>query len=380
MKILITTDSFKNCLSSKQVATSLKAGLLKVDNNHIIDIIPIADGGEGSLDVLSDHLQLERQTVSTKDPLGNIIRSDYALSLNKDIAFIEMAKTSGLELLQHQDKKPLVANTFGTGQLIIDALDRGITNIVITLGGSATNDGGIGMAAALGYQFYDKKNKLVEPLPKNINSIHRIATENIHPMLKSCSFTAACDVKNPFTGKEGTSYVFGKQKGANSSEIKFLDQSLLHLSSLIQNTFGINMNTIPGSGAAGGLGGGLIAFTNAKLINGFGLMKDITNIETHIKSSDLIITGEGKIDQQTKFGKLPYSIGMICKKHNIPTIAICGIKDIKTTDLKEYGIDCIMSICDRPMSIEESIKKAPFLLEETGALIGQLLKISSTLL
>ena len=355
-KIIITPDSFKGSLTSMEVANAIEEGIKNVIPNCETVKIPIADGGEGTMDTLVNALKGKKIKIKAHDPLMRSIDVEYGLVENNKTAIIEMAIASGLPLLQKEEQNPSKTTTYGTGEIIKDALKRGCRSFLIGIGGSATNDAGTGMLKALGYRFLDKNEKEIEGIGKNLQSINTIDKSGIMPELKEAEFKIACDVNNPFSGPNGAAYIFAKQKGADKQMVKDLDNGMESFRKLIEKENKIDLNAIPGTGAAGGLGGGFIAFLNAQLKPGIEMVLNAINFEKYLQNADLVITGEGKLDKQTAMGKAASGILDAAKKHNIPVIAIGGsIEDIEI--LIERGFASLFSILSVPTSTEEAMKK-----------------------
>lgn len=375
MKILIASDSFKGSLSSLEVAEALEMGIKGTYDKVDIIKLPTADGGEGTLDAILSCLSGERISVRVKDPLGRIINSYYGLVDDGVTAIIEMAQASGITLIKEDEKNPLITTTYGTGQMILDAMEKGAKRIIIGLGGSATNDGGVGMAQALGISFRDKDGKEIGYGGGNLLQISSIDTTNIHPGVKYIDIIGISDVNNIFFGKNGASFVFGPQKGGTIDDIQLLDAGMVHLSEKIKEYYGIDISDTKGSGAAGGLGGGIIAFLNGKLQSGVEKVLDIIGFENIVKDVDLVITGEGRIDNQTKFGKVPVGVAKRAKLYNKPVIAIAGSVGDDIDDLYQMGIDLVLDIINKPMNLSYAMENAEKLMIDTGKTIGRLLKL-----
>lgn len=367
MNIVIAPDSFKECLSSQMVARAIAEGVKSVCPDCNISCIPVADGGEGTVDALVEATKGQILQVDSVDALLRPIRSFIGILGDEKTAVIEIAAASGLGLIHHSERNPLITSTYGTGILIRNALERGFQNIIIGIGGSATNDGGMGMASALGYKFLDKKGKEVSHGGGNLRNIYNIDNSRVIPELKNASLTVACDVTNPLCGPQGASAVFGPQKGATPEMVDELDSGLQHFAGIIKDTLGKDILDIPGSGAAGGLGGGLLAFTPSTLKPGFEIVKEITKLEQRIREADLVFTGEGKIDFQTQFGKTPYGVARIAKEYQKPVVVLAGTIGEGADVLMNLGVSAMFSIANRPMTLEESIKQAPALLKNTTA-------------
>ena len=355
-KIIITPDSFKGSLTSMEVANAIEEGIKNVIPNCETVKIPIADGGEGTMDTLVNALKGKKIKIKAHDPLMRSIDVEYGLVENNKTAIIEMAIASGLPLLQKEEQNPSKTTTYGTGEIIKDALKRGCRSFLIGIGGSATNDAGTGMLKALGYRFIDKNGKESDGTGKSLQLICSIDDSAIMPELKEAEFKIACDVNNPFSGPNGAAYIFAKQKGADKQMVKDLDNGMESFRKLIEKENKIDLNAIPGTGAAGGLGGGFIAFLNAQLKPGIEMVLNAINFEKYLQNADLVITGEGKLDKQTAMGKAASGILDAAKKHNIPVIAIGGsIEDIEI--LIERGFASLFSILSVPTSTEEAMKK-----------------------
>ena len=324
MKIIVAPDSFKESLSAIKVSNAVSKGILNILPQADVIQVPISDGGEGILDVLINVLGGKRVLVTVRDPLNRNIKAEYGILKDNVTAIIEIAKASGLELLDDHERNPMLTSSFGTGQLIKDALDNGCKKIIIGIGGSATNDGGMGMVKALGGKFLNIKNEEVQEGGGLLDQICKIDLSKFDERIINCEIVVACDVKNQLTGQEGASFVYGEQKGGTIEQLKILDENLKIYASTIRECTGIEVETIEGSGAAGGIGAGLIAFFNAELKSGIDLIIEILEIDKLIKNADLVITGEGKIDKQTLNGKAILGIASVGKKYKVPVIAITG--------------------------------------------------------
>ncbi|WP_300365779.1 glycerate kinase [Brachyspira sp.] len=359
-KIIIIPDSFKGSASSLEVCNYIEKGVLKVIKDADIIKIPVADGGEGTVESVLYAAGGNTKNINVKNPEGKIIEAKYGI-INKDKAVIEMAEASGLTLVDDKTRNPLKYSTYGTGEIIKDALNNNIKEILIGIGGSATNDCGIGMANALGYKFLDKDNNELEAVAENMIKVHNIDDSNVDKRIFNIKIIAACDVKNPLYGDNGATAVYGKQKGVTDKNFDILDNGLKNIAKIIKEKFGKEIDYIEGSGAAGGLGGGLIAFCNAELKSGIDSILDIIDFEDKIKEASLIITGEGAIDGQTKEGKVP--VGIAKRACNIPVIAIVGEIREGADIVYDLGIKSIMPVFNRAMTIEEAISNTNFLIE-----------------
>lgn len=363
MTIVIAPDSFKECLSAKEVAHYIAQGVLSVFPKAVIQAIPISDGGEGLLEAIMKGREGSLVAVEVLDPLLRKIEAHYGIIEEGNTAIIEMAKASGLELLKEAEKNPLLTSTFGTGQLIKDALDKGCKKIIIGIGGSATNDGGVGMVSALGAKFLDEKGERIEEGGGNLNKLHKIDLSCFDERVKTSEIIVACDVSNPLSGINGASFVYGKQKGGTREALKILDRNLTHYGRVIKTTLDLDILESPGSGAAGGTGAALLAFMNGTLMNGIELLLDILEVEKHIKEAALVITGEGKIDAQTLNGKTISGVAAMAKRHGVPVLVITGKIGENIEGIYDLGVSSVFSIVNKPMSLEDAIKNAPKLIE-----------------
>lgn len=362
MNILIAPDSFKDSLSAKWVAHHMAKGIKTVLPHAKITQIPLSDGGEGLLEALVRPLNGKFIKVKVKDPLMRTIEAEYGIMDDGKTAVIEMATASGLELLKPNERNPLRNTTYGTGQLIKDALEKGCTKIIIGLGGSATNDGGMGMVKALGGKFLNQNDEPIAEGGGALAALDRIDLSELDKRLSNCEIVSACDVSNPLTGPQGASRVFGAQKGGRPADLEQLDKNLSHYASVIQSDLGKDLKTVEGTGAAGGTGMGLLTFLNAELKPGIELIMDELQLGKHIKATDVVLTGEGQIDRQTLYGKTIMGIAKIAKTQDIPVIAIAGKVDCDMESLYEAGLTAAFSIVNQPMALQESIN-------QTGALI-----------
>ena len=355
-KIIISPDSFKGSLSAVEVANAIEEGIKNVFPNCEIIKTPIADGGEGTTDTLVSALKGEKVKVIVHDPLMRPIEVEYGLVDDGKTAIIEMATASGITLLKKEEQNPSVTTTFGTGEIIKDALKRGCRSFMIGIGGSSTNDAGTGMLRALGYRFLNKNGKETDGTGKSLQSIYSIDASGAMTELKEANFIIACDVNNPFSGPNGAAYVYAPQKGATEEMTKELDEGLESFRELIKTEKKLDLNTIPGAGAARGLGGGFAAFLNAQLKPGIEMVLEAVGFDAHLQNADLVITGEGKIDKQTCMGKAVSGILDAASKRNVPVIAIGGcVEDIE--NLNKRGFISVFSVVPSSMSIKEAMQK-----------------------
>ena len=323
-KAIIAIDSFKGCLTSEEAGSAVMEGIKTIFPDCETLLFPIADGGEGMLDILTSATKGKYRTLPAHGPLMELVQGRYGISGDGQTALIEMAAVSGLPLVPEDKRNPMLTTTYGTGELILDALEQGCRHFIVGIGGSATNDAGLGMLQALGFRFLDKRGNLLGTGGRIMSQVASIDTSAVHPALKEARFTIACDVRNPFCGSDGAAYVFASQKGADAKMVKELDTGMQALSRVILSTTGKDISDIPGAGAAGGMGGGFLAFLNAELKPGIRLMLDVLDFGKRITGADLIFTGEGRADRQTVMGKVPSGILEEARKQNIPVIVLAG--------------------------------------------------------
>ena len=376
MKVVAAIDSFKGSMTSLEVAAAFEKGVKKVYKDAEFIKIPLADGGEGTVKALIDNLDGKMVNIKVKDPLMRDIDSFYGISGDGKTAVIEMAAASGLPLLSPDERNPLKATTFGTGELIKDALEKGCREFIIGIGGSATNDAGTGMLSALGYIFLDENGNELEPNGENLINIRSFKDDKVMKEVAEAKFLIACDVDNPFYGTNGAAHVYGKQKGATSSIIKILDDGMRNFSNVIEKIKKTDISNISGAGAAGGLGGAFTAFFNSELKPGIDIITEKIELENEINGSDYVITGEGRIDFQSAMGKTPSGVAKLAKKYGIPVIAIGGSVDDEIGNIYDCGITAAFSIIDSPMTLGEAMdtKNAQRLVEKTAEQIFRLIK------
>lgn len=358
MKIIIAPDSYKDCLSAVEVAKAMEEGLRMTGESLEIVKMPVADGGEGTVEAIIAGAGGKIIKTKATDPLRNEIDSFFGILSDKKTAVIEMAAASGLELVPLHHRNPLNTTTFGTGELILAALDAGCSNIIIGVGGSSTNDCGMGMAQALGVVFFDENRIPLSYGGRYMNEVRFYNDSNLDKRIKKTSIRIACDVSNPLFGKKGAAYVYGPQKGASARQIKYLDEGLQNMSKVIKEISGKDISEIPGAGAAGGLAGGLMAFTDAKLEKGIDIVIETCAFMKHLNNTDLILTGEGKTDFQTAFGKVPVGVSRVAKEFGIPVICISGALGNGYENVYKDGILAAYSISPGAIDLETSIKDA----------------------
>ncbi|ESU33554.1 hypothetical protein G3A_04965 [Bacillus sp. 17376] len=376
MKIVIAPDSFKESLTALEAATAIENGMKKVLPEATFVKVPMADGGEGTVQSLVDATGGKIITKTVTGPLGTPVQAFFGISGDEKTAVIEMAAASGLHLVPPGDRNPLITTTRGTGELIAAALDYGVEQIIIGIGGSATNDGGAGMARALGILLLDSDGKEIGEGGGALNSLASINLAGIDKRLNSVKIDVACDVDNPLTGMRGASYIFGPQKGAAQEMVELLDNNLHHFADIIRKDLGKDIEHVSGAGAAGGLGGGLMAFLSAELKRGVDIVLEATKLENHLIDADFVITGEGKIDGQTIFGKTPIGVARTSKRHNVPVIAIAGNVASDSEVVHEHGIDAVFSIVPGVITIEDAFENARTYVERIAANIASVVKLS----
>lgn len=368
-KIVIACDSFKGSMSSLDVAKAASSGINEVLPECVTETIAVADGGEGTVDALIESCRGEKIEVTVSDPLGRPVKAEYGIFRSRRnpsettgadsggtlSAVIEMAAASGLPLLSEKELNPMLTSSYGTGQLIMDALQRGCSNVLIGLGGSATSDGGTGMLCALGFRFLDTDGHALAGCGATLSKIAHIDTSAVPRMVREAHFQVACDVDAVFSGQGGAAVVFGPQKGADEAMVQALDEGLTMFAALILKELGVDVNAIPGTGAAGGMGGAFKAFLNSKLMSGIEMVLEAIDFDSRIAGADLVITGEGKMDSQTVKGKTPFGILKHAEKQGIPVVAICG-KCLAEELLLDAGFRCIEEISPSGLTLEQMME------------------------
>lgn len=372
-KVVLAFDSFKGSVSSKEITQTLQRAISSEWEDIDVVSFPIADGGEGTVEILADALGAESVCCTVHDPLMRSINTRYAIVYDQHLAIMEMASAAGLPLLSEKERNPMFTSTYGVGEMVLDAVQKGCTHILLGLGGSATNDAGTGMLAAMGVSFLDKEGRTVDSCGKTLKSIDKIDTTSMFSSLKNISFTIICDVDNPFCGKNGAAYVFAPQKGASSDEVRELDEGLCHYRELILRQFGKDINLQAGAGAAGGMAGGLLPFLNVKLMPGSQTVLRLLGFENVIKEASLVVTGEGKVDRQTCMGKALQGILDLSKKHQIPVVAIGGAVEA-VDELNKRGFTAVFSIQSGPVSLDKSMNKE-YTLAHLSQTVNQILRL-----
>ena len=368
LRIIVAPDSFKESLSARQVAMYISEGIRQILPSAEIVQVPMSDGGEGLIDCLlagrEGHVVIEEVT----GPLGNRVQAKMGIIGDNETAIIEMAEASGLALVPVEKRNPLIATSFGTGELMRRALDEGCRRLIVGIGGSATNDGGAGMAQALGIKLLNSRHREIGYGAQGLLELETIDMSNVHPRLKGTEILAACDVSNPLYGATGAAYVYGPQKGAMPEMLPVLDQALVRLAKVVERDLKLDVHDLPGSGAAGGLGAGLVALTGGHLRPGLELVFNALNFESILaEGADLLITGEGQINAQTCYGKVPFGVARLAKKYGIPVLALAGSIGPGSEDLYGAGIDAMMSIVPGPVELEEAMARAGEMVREASS-------------
>ncbi|GAA4455984.1 glycerate kinase [Nibrella saemangeumensis] len=358
MKLLLAPDKFRGSLTARQVCDAMTEGIRLVKPDAEIVALPLADGGEGTAEVLTDATNGHWHTVPVLDPLGRSIQAGFGVSADGQTAFVEMAQASGLRLLDRSEYNPMQTSTFGTGQLIQQAVAMGVQHIVLGIGGSATNDAGIGLAAALGWQFLDQHGQTLTPCGAALQQIRSIKAPISSLLPDNLTVSVACDVTNPLYGPNGAAAIYGPQKGASPAIVAELDAGLHHFAEVIKQQFGTDLAQVPGAGAAGGLGAGALFFLNAELKEGVRLIMHEVQFDQHLAGSHLVLTGEGKTDRQTLQGKLLKGIADRANASGIPVVALCGTLELTPEEVAATGLTAAFSILNRPQLLDEALQHA----------------------
>ena len=377
MKIVIAPDSFKESLTSVDVAAEIEAGFLEVLPDAEYVKVPIADGGEGTVEALVTATDGRLVEVRVTGPLGEPVDAFYGITGDSKTAVIEMASASGLALVPEERRNPLLTTTFGTGELILHALDAGLRNFIIGIGGSATNDAGVGMLQALGVRFLDGQDQELGRGGGVLSALAKIDCDLLDQRLSNCQILVACDVNNPLTGPNGASSVFGPQKGATPAMVQELDANLSHFAQVVQRDLGKHVDEVPGAGAAGGIGAAFLAFLGADLKPGIQIVIDAVKLEDAIIGADLVITGEGRIDGQSVQGKAPVGVARIAVKKGIPVIGFAGSLGNDAEKVYEYGISALFSVVKGPCDLSESLSGAAENLRALSKNVAAVIKIFS---
>ncbi|GAB4517781.1 MAG: glycerate kinase [Anaerolineae bacterium] len=366
MKVIIAPNAFKGSLDAAGVAEAMAAGVRRVFPQAEILELPIADGGDGTLPLILRASGGEMVQVSVRDPLGRPVQAAFGVLPDGNTAVIEMATASGLRLLTLDELNPMRASTTGTGQLITAALDHGCRRIIIGVGGSATVEGGIGMAKALGVRLLDAQDQPIGEGGAALMNLHHIDLSQRDPRLAETEIIVASDVENPLVGEEGAARIFGPQKGATPEMVAQLEAGLTHYGQIIERETGIHVLTRPAMGAAGGITAALVAFLGARIESGAGVILDLMSMDTHLQGASLLLTGEGRIDAQTAYGKAPVVVARMAQKHGVPVTAFAGSLSDDADAVLAHGIDALVPIVSRPMPLEEAMRSASQLIEEAA--------------
>ncbi|HBK7258659.1 TPA: glycerate kinase [Vibrio cholerae] len=376
MKVVIAPDSFKESLTAKQVCDAIQAGLARVWHDAKFVAIPVADGGEGTVQSLVDATQGRLVEVKVMGPQGKRVEAFYGMLGDNQTAVIEMAAASGLHHVPVAQRDPKLTTSFGTGELIRHALDQGVTKLIIGLGGSATNDGGVGMLAALGARFTNADGDPIQLTGGGLHELTHIDLQDFDPRLQNCDILVACDVNNPLCGDKGASAVFGPQKGATPEDVQLLDVALRQFGLLTEKVTGKMVLESAGAGAAGGMGAALLAYTQAILRPGIEIVLETVQLAHQVSDADLVITGEGRIDSQTVHGKTPMGVAKVAKRFDVPVLALCGCTGDNYQAVYQCGIDAVFAAVPRAMSLEDALKESDFNLADLAENVARLWVLS----
>ncbi len=353
MKILCAIDSFKGSLSSMQASNAVKEGILKVEPNAEVDIVPLADGGEGTVDALVEGMGGKKKSISVCGPLEKRVTSTYGIV--DSLAIIEMSAAAGLPLLNENERNPYITTTYGVGEIIEDALQQGCRKFIVGIGGSATNDGGVGMLQALGFHFLDHQGNEIVHGAIGLKDLERIDIQNVDPRLKECTFRIASDVNNPLCGTNGASYIYGPQKGADEEMIQNMDEWMQHYANITKQYYSNANELLEGSGAAGGMGFAFHTFLDAELKSGIDIVLEELQFDEKVKDVDFVITGEGRLDHQTSMGKAPIGVAKYAKKYGIPVIAMAGSVE-NAYACNDCGIDAYFPVLRKVTTLQEAME------------------------
>ncbi|MXW29666.1 MAG: glycerate kinase [Chloroflexi bacterium] len=378
MKVVIAPQSFKGSISALDAARAMEEGVLRVVPDAGTVLVPVADGGDGTLETLVEATGGEVRSTTVTGSIGKPVAAEWGALGDGQTAVIEMARTSGLAMLSLAERDPLRATTYGLGEVLREALDAGFRSFIVGIGGSATNDGGAGMAQALGVRLLDETGNDLPPGGAALADLRRIDVSGLDDRVMEARFSVACDVSNPLTGPEGASAVYGPQKGATPALVEQLDAALKNFAKVVERDTGTSIEAVPGSGAAGGLGGGMMAFLGGSLRTGVDIVLDHVGLEGKLEGADLVITGEGRIDFQTVYNKAPIGVARRAKRRGIPVLAVCGSLGKGFEDVHAEGIDAVVSILAAPMTLDEASARAGDLIADTVAEVMRSMKAGST--
>jgi len=372
MKIVVAPDSYKGSLSAIEACRAMEEGIRRALPDADVVRVPMADGGEGTAQSLVDAMGGHFRQADVAGPLGEPVRARYGVLADGTTAVIEMAEASGLTLVPEAERDPMRTTTFGTGQLIADALDRGCRRFILCLGGSATNDGGAGMAQALGVKLLDEDGKELPPGGGHLDRLHRLNAGGIDPRIRESVFSVACDVDNPLCGPRGASRVFGPQKGATPEMVEALDRCLAHWGRMLEREFGVPVLEAPGAGAAGGMGAAILAILGGKLQRGVELVVEASRLSEKVRGASLVLTGEGRSDFQTEMGKTPYGVAVTARAAGVPVVLISGSIGPGIEALYKHGVTSVFSMASGPMTLQEAMSGADRLLADSAERVVRL--------
>ncbi|MBR2452937.1 MAG: glycerate kinase [Clostridia bacterium] len=355
MKVVVAIDSLKGSLTSLQAGEAIKEGIIKANPCSEVFVRPLADGGEGTVEALTLGLGGTLEKIKVTGPSGRVVAAEYGIIKETKTAIIEMSAAAGITQVSGNEKNPLFTTTFGVGEIICDAMEKGCRNFIIGIGGSATNDGGLGMLTALGFEFFDKDGKMIGIYGKDLEKISIISKDNMNPLLRECKFSIACDVKNPLCGEMGCSSVYGPQKGATPEIVEKMDKWLSIYACVAAKAFLDCDPDFPGSGAAGGLGFAFRTFLSGELLGGVELVLSKTDLENYIKDADIVVTGEGRLDFQTAMGKAPIGVAKLAKKYNKPVVAFAGCVTKEAVECNKAGIDAFFPILREVVDLDTAM-------------------------
>ena len=357
MKVVVAIDSLKGSLSSIEAGLAAKEGILKARPDATVIVKPLADGGEGTVDALIEGMNGERVDITVTGPMGTPVSCYYGYLKESNTAIMEMASAAGITLVPDNEKNPMLASTYGVGEMILNAMERGCRKFIIGIGGSVTNDGGIGMLKALGYEFFDKNGKDVGEGGQALAKVASINTDKRNPLISECNFRIACDVNNPLCGENGATYIYGPQKGVSDDMKADLDAGMANYAKVTAETLGYDNSETAGVGAAGGLGFAFLSYISAKLTPGISLILDAVGLESELKDADIAVTGEGRLDHQTAMGKAPVGVAHLAKKYNAKVVAFAGAVTEGAIACNDAGIDAFFPIVRGVTTLEEAMNK-----------------------
>jgi glycerate kinase len=375
VRIVVAPDKFKGSLSAKDAAQAIARGMARAIPDASFDLVPVADGGDGTAQTLVAALGGRMISREVHGPDGKLVNASYGQLSGGSLAVIELAQASGLALLPSGTNDPLTATTYGTGELIGNAIERGARRIILAIGGSATNDAGVGALTALGAVFTDAEGRPLSPGGEALSSLANIDTTALHKRLTGVTIEIASDVRNPLCGPGGASAVYGPQKGASPKDVRTLDDALRHFADVTAAATGVDVRDVPGAGAAGGVGAGFLAVSGALLRPGAELVLEVLDFDRHLSGADIVVTGEGKLDRQTLVGKAPYAVAQAARARGVPTVAIAGAIECSAAELDEAGIACAIPAVPGPMSVEEAMQRSEDLVTAASEMLARALRL-----